>query len=327
MTRAAVTLSASLFVFSSMSWSCLSPIFGVSCTIFFWSSTQTIESSRFSFTASSCPMFPVTFCHVLRKEGKHEENKSGETEKTKGDDDKHSPADVPRAVCVTHKSLNHKKHTIAAKPSQKSSAKAFSMVDSGPSTQTFGHAEKHANKRPPFQTLLTILTIGFTHFSWWRVLSSAIRSPWQNHEERKKDRKHENKTRKWKEEKWIFCHENFDFGEKSKQRSQKSVRKIGKRTKGQRKTLTEHFFLQWGFPKKKRKAEKKGERWLDATDVPRPGSMTTECTQTWLTRLRHDTQQWSRGPSFAHAILNTCESCNIFSFKRDFFFEKEKSEW
>ena len=36
----------------------------------------------------------------------------------------------------------------------------------------------------------------------------------------------------------------FDFGEKSKQRSQKSVRKIGKRTKGQRKTLTEHFFLQ-----------------------------------------------------------------------------------
>ena len=46
------------------------------------------------------------------------------------------------------------------------------------------------------------------------------------------------KTRKWKEEKWIFCHEIFDFGEKSTQRSQKSVRKIGKRTKGQRKTLT-----------------------------------------------------------------------------------------
>ena len=42
--------------------------------------------------------------------------------------------------------------------------------------------------------------------------------------------------------------------------------------------------------------------------------MTTECTQTWLTRLRHDTQQWSRGPSFAHAILNACESGNKFLF-------------
>ena len=79
-----------------------------------------------------------------------------ESEKTKGDDDKHSPADVPRAVCVTHKSLNHKKHTIVAKPSPKSSAMALSLVDSGPSTKTFSHAQKHANKRPPFQTLVTI---------------------------------------------------------------------------------------------------------------------------------------------------------------------------
>ena len=78
MTRAAVILSASLFVSSSKPLGCLSTNFCFSSTIFFWSSTQTIESSRFSFTASSCPMFPVIFCHVLRKEGKHEENKSGE---------------------------------------------------------------------------------------------------------------------------------------------------------------------------------------------------------------------------------------------------------
>ena len=32
------------------------------------------------------------------------------------DDDKPSLADVPRAVCVTHKSLNHKEQTAAAKP-------------------------------------------------------------------------------------------------------------------------------------------------------------------------------------------------------------------
>ena len=87
---------------------------------------------------------------------------------TWGDDERHSLADVPRAVCVTHKWLNHKKHTIAAKPSLKLSAKTFPLVDC--------HAKKRANKRPPFQTLVTILTTAFTHFSWWRVLSSAIRS-------------------------------------------------------------------------------------------------------------------------------------------------------
>ena len=60
-----------------------------------------------------------TCCHVLRKEGKHEESeleRVRERQRTHGDDDKHSLAGVPRAVCVTHKSLNHKKHTIAAKP-------------------------------------------------------------------------------------------------------------------------------------------------------------------------------------------------------------------
>ena len=169
MTRAAVTLSASLFVSSSKPLSCLSTNFRFSSTIFLWSSTQTIESSSFSLTASSCPMFPVIFWHVLSEEGEHKESKNGEREKTEGDDDKHSLADVPRAVCVTHNSLNHKKHTTAAKPSQKSSAK-FSLVDSGPPTQTFSHAQKHANKRPPFQTLVTIPTTAFTHFSWWRFV-------------------------------------------------------------------------------------------------------------------------------------------------------------
>ena len=41
----------------------------------FWSSTQTIESSRFSFTASSCPIIPF-FCRVLRKESKHKEREN-----------------------------------------------------------------------------------------------------------------------------------------------------------------------------------------------------------------------------------------------------------
>ena len=77
-----------------------------------------------------------------------------ERERRQGDDDKHSLEDVPRVVCVTHKSLDHKKHTGAAKPSLESSAKALSLVDSGPPTQTFSHAQKHANKKTPFHTLL-----------------------------------------------------------------------------------------------------------------------------------------------------------------------------
>ena len=61
------------------------------------------------FTASSCPKLRVTCRHVLRKEGKRKESKNGE--RTYGDDAQHSLADDPRAVCVTHKSLDHKKHT------------------------------------------------------------------------------------------------------------------------------------------------------------------------------------------------------------------------
>ena len=61
------------------------------------------------FTASSCPTFRVTCRHVLRKEGLRKESKHGE--RTYVDDAQHPLADDPRAVCVTHKSLNHKKHT------------------------------------------------------------------------------------------------------------------------------------------------------------------------------------------------------------------------
>ena len=63
-------------------------------------------------------------------------------------------------------SLNHKKHTVAAKHCLNRKTDAFSLVDSGPSTQTFSRAQKHTNKRPPFQTLVTIPTTALTHLSW-----------------------------------------------------------------------------------------------------------------------------------------------------------------
>ena len=134
------------------------------------------------------------------------------------------------------------------------------------------------------------------------------------------------KTRKWKEEKWIFCHEIFDFEEQSKQRSQKSVRKIKnkkKNKKGKERHL--HNISSHGAFLRKKKSRKKERDGLMQRDVPRPRSMTTECTQTWLAHLRHDTQQWSRGLSIAHGILNACKSWYKFFlfFWREIFFLKK----
>ena len=56
------------------------------------------------------------------------------------------------------------------------------------------------------------------------------------------------------------------------------------------------MFFTWSLFWAK-KTQRKGSRWPDATDVARPRSMTTECTQTWLLQPRQprlDTQQWSR---------------------------------
>ena len=76
-----------------------------------------------------------------------------------------------------------------------------------------------------------------------------------------------------------------------------------------------------------KKTQRKGERWLDATDVARPRSMTTECTKTWLLQphqRRLDTQQWSSKPSIAHAILNSCGYRIRFSQKKVIFWRKFK---
>ena len=119
------------------------------------------------------------------------------------------------AVCVTHKSLNHKKHTISAQTGLKLSAKAFSLVDC--------HAQKRANKSPPFQTLVTIPTTAFTHFCWWRVWSSAIRSPWQNmRREKKRTGNMRIKARRWKEEEVVFA-QCFFFEEQVKQKRRETA--------------------------------------------------------------------------------------------------------
>ena len=80
MTRAAVTLSASLFVSSSKPLSCFSTFFFLAR----YSSFDLRHRPSNRLGSASPPQvaqcFQDFFCHVLRKKGKHEENKSGERE-------------------------------------------------------------------------------------------------------------------------------------------------------------------------------------------------------------------------------------------------------
>ena len=220
---------------------------------------------------------------MLRKEGKHEENKSGERQH--GEIMISIHLRVSRELSVSHTSHSITRNTLLLPNLEKSPAKAFSLVAS-------------------------------THFSWCYQIPLT-----KTQGETKRKGNMRIKTRKWKEEKWIFCHEIFDFEEQSKQRSQKSVRKLEKEQKGKERHL--HNIFHMVFLLKKRKAESGWEMaWCNR--CPRPRSMTTGCTWTGLAQLRHDTQQWSRGRSIAHGILNACESWNKFfiSFEGDFFLKK-----
>ena len=163
LTRAAVTLSATLLAYSSMSWICLSANFCFSGTIFLGSSTQTIRSSGFSFTASGCTIFLPTFCHVSSEEGKHKEDeKNREREKHQ----KMTTGLHKRMSRGLSLSLNHKKRTVAAKPCLNIKIDAFSLVNSGPSTQSFSHAQITPTRDVlfrswwPFPPLLSLISLG-----------------------------------------------------------------------------------------------------------------------------------------------------------------------
>ena len=176
MTRAVVTLSSSLLVFSSMLLSCLSTNFCFEHDLLFGSSTQTIESSRFSFTASSCPIFAVTFCHVLRKEGKLKERTRVERENLRKWWQSFTSG-CPTG-CLCHRQVSQSQETYYCLTFAKNNQTAHSPELILVHPPTFGHVTKHANKRLPCQIFVTIPTTAFTPFSLWRVLSSAIWSPW-----------------------------------------------------------------------------------------------------------------------------------------------------
>ena len=155
---------------------------------------------------------------------------------------------VSRDLYVSHISRFIKRNTLLL-PSLawKLSAKAFSSFDSTPLTQTFSHARKTRQEKT-FDTLVTIPATAFTHFFWWRVLCSAIRSPSQEKRE-----ENENKTKEMKGGKNEFsAMKHYDFEELVKRNNQE--KQLEKNKKGQRKTLTERE-ERWREEKKRREMD------------------------------------------------------------------------
>ena len=168
-----------------------------------------------------------TCCHVLRKEGKHEESELERVrERTHGDDDKHSLAGVPRAVCVTHKSLCQKKHTTAAKPCLKTISQGillgwFSSINSDLRSCSKTRQEKTFFR--PCGPLSPLLSLIYFDDVFCLLPSDLLHL--------KNVRKIRIKTKIWKKEK-IFCHEHFDFEEQVNRRNQQKQLEKNKRVKG-----------------------------------------------------------------------------------------------
>ena len=162
LTRAAVTLSATLLACSSKSWSCLSANFCFSGTIFLGSSTQTIWSSGFSFTAAGCPIFLPTFCHVSSEEGKHEEDKKHRERNTKRWRQAFTSGCPAGCLChsITRNAL------LLPNLAKTLKIDAFSLVNSGPSTQSFSHAQITPTRDVlfrswwPFTPLPSLISLG-----------------------------------------------------------------------------------------------------------------------------------------------------------------------
>ena len=109
--------------------------------------------------------------------------------------------DKPSLAGVPDKSVNHQKHTVAEPLPKISSGRTQSprltlVHQLRPSVML-----KNTPTKDFFHTLVTIPTIGFTLFSWWRVLSSAMWSPWPKE---KKGQENDKKKRNEKKKKGEF---------------------------------------------------------------------------------------------------------------------------
>ena len=148
MTRAAVTLSASLLVSSSKSLSCFSSFFS-------GTSSLDIRHRPLNLLGSVSPPLPnltVTCWHVLRKEGKHKESKlERERERKRKEMMTSIHWRVSRGLSASHTSHSITRNTpLLPSFAKKISAKAFSSFDLAPPTQTFGHAQKTRQEKTLF---------------------------------------------------------------------------------------------------------------------------------------------------------------------------------
>ena len=189
LTRAAVTLSATLLAYSSKSWSCLSTFF-----VFLARSSLDLRHRPFDPLGSASP---PQVAQSFRQPFATSRVKRVNTKTTKKQREK-----LKEMMTSLHKrmsrglsvSLNHKKHTIAAKPCLNRKTDAFSLVDSAPSTQTFSHAQITPTRDLlfrswwPFPPLPSLNSLGDVSCPL-----PSDRSPWQDIRSKKKEKKNENK--------------------------------------------------------------------------------------------------------------------------------------
>ena len=235
-------------------------------------------SSRFTFSASSCPIFPPSFCLNLPVLSQHKENKSGGREHEEMMTSLHQR--VSRGLSVSHKQVSQSQEThycCQTLPNIISRRFLFGWFWS--INSDFRSCSKIRQEK---------IFIG----SWWPFPPSASlvylddvflfsASPWQDLKTKKKVKKQQGDD---KRKRWFSAMKNIE--EQLKQRNEK-ISTIG-RTKGSKeRNLKNNWFLTSGLVCSKKKRQKK-ERWLDAPDVPRARSMTTECRMRSSTRVKNE---------------------------------------
>ena len=173
-----------------------------------------LKSSRFGFTASSCPILPVTFCHVLRKEGNHEENESGEREHKEMMIRIHQRMSC--GLSVSHTSHSITRNTpllpnLAKNHQPRHSPWLIQVHQLRPSvmlknTPTRDLLVRHWWPFPPLPSLLSVGDV-FCLLSLDHLDKTS--------REKKRTVNMRIKTRKWTEEKVIFRNQNFLSNERS----------------------------------------------------------------------------------------------------------------
>ena len=202
----------------------------------------------------SCPIFQITFCHVLRTEGEHKESQNGERE-TQWYYDKPSPVDVVRAVCVTHTSHSITGNTpllpnLVQNNQPRHSPWLILVHQLTPSVMLKNTPTKETLFRPwwPLHHWLHSFLL-MTCFVLCHQISLANRR-------REKGRRNMRITKEMKRgRKWFFTVKIWFWRISDAKKSKKKEKTIGEEQEGQRKTLNEK---RWGDEERGEKRREMG---------------------------------------------------------------------